>query len=95
MAEETSTVEEEDSFDKMLKTWWGKIVFSLLMAALAFWLYSDLSALESGAVDSIRINRIIGLLYSSLGMWGALSIPIVLGLGSFGWGVKQLVSDKE
>ena len=87
--------EKPDFIDKILNTGWGKILLGLVIAGIAYFLYQDFSALESGEKESMRVNRIIAFLYTIGGVWGVVSLLGIVSLGFVAWGIKQCISGKE
>jgi hypothetical protein len=52
----------------------GAIVTGFFLFGLAYWLHTDLAALESGARESIRVNRLVALAYHFSGHWPTVGI---------------------
>ncbi len=91
----SETEKKKDLFDKMVDLWWGKLVLAGILAGLTVFLYRDFAKLESGEVESMKVWAPIALLYNIAGMWGGLSIFIILSILLVFWGVKQKISGKE
>lgn len=72
---------------------WGKIVFGLIIAGLAFGLNTLLAQVEAGT--SMRTHWIIVLLYTTLGRKATVGVLLAAGAGCFLLGVRQLLSDRK
>ena len=69
----TETQDDPDSHSVV------RYLFGIVCACgLSAWVYSDLSALESGEVESVILWAPIAMAYDFLGFWGAVSILPVL-----------------
>lgn len=67
--------------EKMMRHWWGNLLFALLMAGASYWMYLDnLKLAAGGTTGSIR-----GRLWFEVGgVWGG---PIFMGLCAVGFAV--------
>lgn len=81
--------------DRIVSTWWGKSAGGLLSIVGGVYFFSKFSKLESGETESMRVNRIVGLMYDIGGKWTVSSILCVLGVALLGWGIAQLVRGRE
>ncbi len=85
--EVTEEVKKEDSP-------WQTIGIGLLMIALAIYIYYQFDTLEKEG-GSIRINRILALIYKFGGKWpGPIILAIIGAYNTFG-GIKDLMAKKE
>lgn len=74
---------------------WGKILFGVVLIALAFWLNADFKAIESGAKESIRMNWIFALLYKNLGRQITVAAAGIAGSIALLLGFRQLASGEK
>ena len=98
MNDDESKVEEEeekDWFDKITGPWWGKFLVGMFLVWVTYGMYGDFTALESGAVDSIRLNKVESTLYDIGGKWGALGFSMLCTAAMFGWMIWQLTLGSE
>jgi hypothetical protein len=84
-----------DFMDRVLNAWWGKVLIGLVIIAAAFLLFGQLSDLEAGTRDRLRVNAVVKFAYELGGKW-----PVAIVLGLFGtamaaWGVVQAVRGRE
>jgi hypothetical protein len=71
------------SRDDSQNTWYKDYFGAVLCCGLAWHLHSELTLLESGAVESIRLRSGIAAMYENFGTWG----PV----GFFGAGALFLI----
>ena len=87
--------EKQDFLDKLLSVWWGKVLSGILILAFDAWMFSTFSKLDSGEIESARVNRLLGALYSAGGKWaptlllGAIAVAIIV------FGIAQLVTKSK
>lgn len=78
-----------------LDSWKGKLLWSLLAAGLAVWVYHDLAAVDSGAVESVSVWWPVALLYEHVGFWPAVLLLPIASFLSLVLGVKQLFQERK
>ena len=85
---------KDDLMDVLLSSGWGKLLVGIGLGAFTFYMFGELSAIESG--ERVRkLTKIIGFLYRTGGVWGPVSIFGVCSVGLTVWGAKQLISGNE
>ena len=74
---------------------WGKILMGAVLIALAFWMNSTFTALETGLRESVRMNWMFALLYKNLGHFWTVAITGTAGAIAVLVGLRQLLSERE
>ena len=91
MSDET----KEDTWDKLMKAWWGKIIASVLMTFITYSQYVKFSEIESGERKLSMVNRTTRSLYNLGGKWGVVCVGAIIAIAMLVWGIKQLKTGKE
>lgn len=81
-----------DEKEKSGEKWYQTIGVGILSIVFGVLVYMQLSRLEAGDINSVRIWWPVAVLYNIFGFWGAVSCPGVLALFFFGLGIKQLIT---
>jgi hypothetical protein len=78
---------------EILDTAWGKMVWALPTAGLAWWVYTDLRALETGAEAGVRVWWPVAVLYERVGYWPAVLLLPAIASGLLVAGLVQLARE--
>jgi hypothetical protein len=78
---------------RFFDAWWGKILGGLATLAGSYALHRIFADLETGAMESVRINWIVALLYNTLGHVPTVMILVLAGLGCLAFGVWQVIRE--
>lgn len=74
---------------------WGKIIFGLVLLALAFWLNADFKALENGTRESMRLNWFFAILYKTLGRQVTVAAAGIAGGVAVLLGLRQMAAGED
>ena len=84
-----------DKRSNPLDSWKGKLLWSVLVAGLAAWVYKDLAAVHSGAAESARVWWPVAVLYDHVGFWPAVLLLPIVSLFCLIFGVKQFLQERK
>lgn len=70
----------------------GSLITGIAILAVAYYAHSTFTELETGVVDSVRINWIVGIAYEKLGHWPTVGILGMLGAWTSLRGAKRLLN---
>jgi hypothetical protein len=74
---------------------WGKIIIGLILGGAVFYLHNLFTDLETGAVQSARLNVIIIFLYETIGHMPTIIVIGVVAVIFFIMGVRQLFTERR
>jgi hypothetical protein len=60
---------------------WKLALYSLAVLAFTAWFYVELSQLDSGEVESVRVWWLIAVIYNFAGKWPVVGVGAALGIG--------------
>ena len=73
----------------------GKIIVGFIFLGSAFWLFGVFNDLETGVIESIRINWLVAFLYNSLGPTITLILLVLFGLAAILFGFYQFFTEQD
>lgn len=91
MSDQTTTPKRESLADHP----WGKIIIALIMGFAVFYLHNLFTDLETGAIQSARLNVIIIFLYETIGHMPTIIVFGILAVIFFILGVRQLLTERQ
>lgn len=75
--------------------WWYYVAAGVVMGPLAFWEYGRLTALDSGEVTSVRVNRIEWIVYNTLGATGVLVVMLLASAAMLYFGITKFLRERK
>lgn len=87
--------DKPDLMDRVLNAWWGKVLFGVLIIGGAWLLFSQLSDLEAGSRDRMRVNILVKLAYDVGGKWTVAVLLGLFGVAMAAWGAVQAARGRE
>ena len=81
--------------DNLMDYAWGKIVVGLILGIAVFYLHNLFTDLETGVIQSARLNVIIIFLYKTLGHIPTIAVLGILGVACLILGVRQLIMKRQ
>lgn len=74
---------------------WGKILVGIIFGGAVIYLHNLFTDLETGAIQSARLNVIFIFLYKTLGHIPTLVVIGLLGAVFVIWGIRQLINERN
>lgn len=85
----------DTAWQRILKPWWAKLIFGVLMLIFTRMEYHDFVRLETGETKSLFLATSTKFLYDIGGKTLAVGLVVVVGLGSIGVGAYQFAQENK
>ncbi|GEM_PF-2069999 len=87
--------EQEGWFDRILGRWWGKCLLGVLIILGGYLIFGEMSKLETGEKESMRVNWLLAALYNLGGKWAGAGLLWLIGGISMIVGIRQAIVGKK
>ena len=74
---------------------WGKILVGVIFGVAVVYLHNLFTDLETGAIQSARLNVIFIFLYKTIGHIPTIAVIGLLGVVFVIWGIRQLINERN
>ena len=85
----------DEFWDEFLGTWWGKVIMSLVLLALAWGLFVAFTKAESGEEVGGRVRWYIAIAYYVGGKWVVSGFFAICGVILGITGIRQAINKEE